>query len=44
MNNLEKEYLRKKCKCPHSKNGLFCKYCRFDAEAFLKKYKNKFDT
>jgi len=41
----EKEYLRKKLKCPHSNNGLFCKYCRFDSEKFLKTYKyGKYDT
>ena len=42
--DMSNEYLRKKCKCPHSKNGLFCKYCRFDSAKFLKRYKSKFDT
>lgn len=44
MKESEKKYLRDKLKCTHSKNGLFCEYCKFDSELFLMKYKSKFDT
>jgi hypothetical protein len=40
MRENDKEYLRKKLRCKHSKNSLFCPKCRYDPKPFLKYWEN----